>query len=626
MTTKTSIRLLLATLMCLAIAVCPSLAQNPSSCTTSGYSGYSYTTTNDGTNTTLHFTFYNRSPLNSIYVNIGEIYFDSLPAPVGTPTAPSGWQFYTVGPKLFFATTSNPWWKTPPAIKPGDSLSGFDYTIPGLIVPSFVVFTHVQNVTDATGSTAGPLGTWFDCSVVVTPPVDMPCISIIKMPFPASGFTGDSIEYEYEVCNCGNTDLTVTSLTDTLLGDLLDEFIAANDDSDELAEGDCVSFSVSRTILASDPDPIPNCVTVEADPPTGPPVSNTACASVRHIMPQPFPCIDLVKSVYPAQALVGQQVIYTYKVCNCGDEALHVTSLVDDVLGDLTSRFIAANGGSNVLAIDSCVSFNVLFTIPEVEPGPFYNCAMVETTEDPESAYCARVDVSKVPPPFRVCNLPVTLVQEGWKVFGDPNNSILPGSIFNRFSTAFRTISFYGSTCTNEVMVGTKSHNITFTGTAFGLYRLCCFLPQTGPVQCFQFCTDLVNPVAPLNKDGHPMMNALAGEALALTLNIGYNDMRVMPRTPGYNLEGFIIVQGHFKYKTVGEVLDIANKILGGALPSQFGLQGNSFEAIVLLATVLHKINENYEFQGFGTFIDRGYLKPNSGFGKAGAPHPFAIP
>ncbi|MEN6357362.1 MAG: hypothetical protein ABFD83_09790 [Armatimonadota bacterium] len=627
MTTQTNVRLLLAALVCLLIAICPVLAQNPSSCTTSGFSGYSYTTTNDGTNTTLHFTFYNRSPIGGVYVNIGEIYFDGLPVPVGTPTAPSGWVFNQIGPKLFYATTSNPWWKTPPAIKPGDSLTGFDYTISGLVVPDFVVFTHVQNVTDANGTTAGPLGTWFDCSVIVTPPEDNPCISIIKTPSPLSGATGDVIEYGYEVCNCGNTDLTVISLTDTLLGDLLDEFVAANGDSADLPVDTCVTFSVSRTILESDPNPIPNCVTVEADPPTGPPVSDTKCASVVHIQTNPFPCIELTKSVYPTQALVGQQVIYTYKVCNCGDEPLTVTSLVDDVLGDLTSKFIAANGSSNILGVESCVSFNVLFTIPDVEPGPFYNCATVQTSEGPESTACARVDVSKVPPPFRVCDLPVTLTQEGWRTFADPYNSILPGSIFNRFSTAFASWSFYGSHCKNEIAVGLPTTcDLVFKGTAFGLYKLCCFLPQTGPVQCFKFNMDLVNPTVMLNNIGHPVSNALAGEALALTLNIGYNDMCLMPRTPGYNLEDFIITQGPFKYRTVGEILDMANRILGGTLPCQLGLQGNSFDATVLLAAVIHRINENYEFQGFDTFIDRGYLKPVGSCGKFGMGLPIVVP
>ena len=172
-------------------------AQNPNSCKTSGYSAYSFTAVYDGVanTTTYYFTFYNQSPIGGVYVNVGEVFFDSFPSPVGTPVAPPGWVFTSVGGKLFYQTTSSPWWKTPPSIKPGDSLSGFNYVISGPPDPSFIVFTHVQNVTDASGTVAGDLGTWFDCSVVYTPPVNKPCISVTKTPSPVQVNVGQTVTY-----------------------------------------------------------------------------------------------------------------------------------------------------------------------------------------------------------------------------------------------------------------------------------------------------------------------------------------------------------------------------------------------------------------------------------------------
>lgn len=605
---------------------CPVAAQTPESCITTGLSGYSYTTTNDGTNTTLHFTFYNRSPIDSIYVNIGEVFFSGLPAPIAT-TSPTGWQFNHIGPRLFFSTTSNPWWKTPPALAPGESLSGFDYTIAGLVVPTFIVFTHVQNVTDATGSTAGPLGSWFDCSVIVTPPVDEPCIGIIKTAIPAAGITGTVVTYGIDVKNCGNVALTVTSLSDTLMGNLLPNFLAANGGSAVLAVGQTVSFTVNRTILVTDPDVIPNTVSVSGTPPTGPPVTASADASVIHIQAVPGPHIQLTKIVYPTSAQVGQQVTYTYELCNTGEEDLDVTSLTDTIIGDILSNFIAANGGSSTLAIGECVTFDVVFTIPNVPTGPYFNCAMVDTAQGATDEFCARVDVTPASNTAQ-CFLPVTLTEEGWHDFFNQSNPIMQSNLsYNKFALAFKQFSFYGTIYSNRIIVGNPAtHTLTFTGTTFGLTHLRNFLPQANPLEFFPLLANNANPTGLLDSRGMPTTNALAGEALALTLNIGFNDMRLMPRTPGYDLEKFTLTSGIFKGKTVGYVLDIANKVLGGAQPTAFGLPGNYIQGVVILGGIIDKINANYEFVGYKIFIDRGFLKPNRPFGQPGPAHMPTVP
>jgi hypothetical protein len=104
-------------------------------------------------------------------------------------------------------------------------------------------------------------------------------------------------------------------------------------------------------------------------------------------------------------------------------------------------------------------------------------------------------------------------------------------------------------------------------------------------------------------------------------MNIAYNDKRLMPRTPGYDLECFTLAKGLLKGKKVGQVLDIANQVLSGAPPCQFGLS-NCQELVDILAA----INANYEFVDFNTFNDRGYLIPNRALGQPDPPHDPQVP
>lgn len=613
----------------------PVAAQNPSSCTTSGYSGYSYTYVYDAqTNTTTYsFTFCNRSPINGIYANIGEIYFSDFPAPVGTPGAPPGWEFLQIGPKLFFATTSNPWWQTPPAIKPGDCLSGFTYTISGMPDTDFIIFTHVQAVTDATGQTSDTTeGSWFDCSVEVTLPQNEPCISIIKTADPVQVESGGSTTYTYEVCNCGNVPLTVTSLDDDHLGDLLDELKTANSGSDQLGIGDCVEFDVPYDIQPGDPNPLINCVEVNAEDDEGTKVDGSACATVFIITVQPGPCIDLVKTVDPEQAEVGQLVTYKYRICNCGNADLTITSLTDSnpLVNAFLATWIADQGGSIPLAVGECVETTVGYVISGADPSPLFNCALV-TAVDPTGAEvqkddCARVDIA-LGPILRQCFRPVTFTQELWHQFGETGNGVFPnGVMYGRFYQAFATHVAYGRRMPNCMMLGDPTVRggqvITFDGSALGIARLCEFLPQTGPA-C-KLSLSYHNPVCLDTVPGVGVTNSLAGEIAALTLNIAFNDARCMPRHLGYDLEKFTLASGRFRGKKVGEVLNIANCVLSGVHPVFFGLPTEG--GCECLAGILRTINSNYAFLGFDDYVDRGWLRPNRPFGSPDRAHCLTLP
>lgn len=218
--------------------------------------------------------------------------------------------------------------------------------------------------------------------------------------------------------------------------------------------------------------------------------------------------------------------------------------------------------------------------------------------EDIRVDICIQVDNNK-----KQCNLPVTFTQCGLRAFSDPNNGLITGGmIYSKFPTAFKEFYFYSYVpVSNKVIVGKGSKTITFDGTTGGLQRLCLFLPQTGVSS--KLDRAYVNPWDSTSA------GALAGEVLALQINIAYNDHRIMPRTPGYDLEDFIVSAGLLKGKTVGQVLDIANAILGGDPPSSYGLSAHTGYAD--LTSILYSINNDYEFVDWNTFTDRGYLTPN---------------
>lgn len=224
-----------------------------------------------------------------------------------------------------------------------------------------------------------------------------------------------------------------------------------------------------------------------------------------------------------------------------------------------------------------------------------------------------RVDFCLVSPPSnRRCFLPVTFTQEGWHFFCDPNNPVIPGGmLYNKFSKAFANFTYFSTVYQNKVIIG-QGKTITFDGTTSNLNRLCTFFPQVGP--CGKLDRNYTNPTTTSG-------GKLAGELLALQMNIAYNDMRLMPRTYGYDLEKFILAKGLFKGKTVREVRNIANAVLGGAPPCSFGL--TDCQALV---DILAAINENYEFVNFDVFNDRGYLIPNRALGQADPPVPPVVP
>jgi uncharacterized repeat protein (TIGR01451 family) len=73
---------------------------------------------------------------------------------------------------------------------------------------------------------------------------------------------GDTVTYEFTITNTSSEDspaLNLLSITDTLLGDISAQAIAAG--GDVLSYGETVTFSIDRVVLGTDPDPLVNTVT-----------------------------------------------------------------------------------------------------------------------------------------------------------------------------------------------------------------------------------------------------------------------------------------------------------------------------------------------------------------------------
>src|SRR5262249_13647676 len=117
-----------------------------------------------------------------------------------------------------------------------------------------------------------------------------PSLSITKTASPASisegGVGGQAVTYTYSVTNTSlaTTDpVTLTSLADDKVGDLMAAFVAANGDSAVLADGATVTFAVTQTLpTANAGASYTNIVTAQGVDDEGDPASANASATVTY--------------------------------------------------------------------------------------------------------------------------------------------------------------------------------------------------------------------------------------------------------------------------------------------------------------------------------------------------------
>jgi len=199
--------------------------------------------------------------------------------------------------------------------------------------------------------------------------VDIPYTGIeITKTGPTTGEVGETITYTIKVDNTGEVDLYVTSLDDTLLGNLLSEI----SDGIVTTTEDYEEFTYDYTILASDPDPLPNVITGEGENQYG---GDYVTDSTSHSVDILYTDVSITKTG-PLTAEVGETITYTIRVTNEGEVDLKITSLDDTLLGDLIGEI----SGGVITTTEIYEEFDYDYTVLATDPNPLLNTITVEAT------------------------------------------------------------------------------------------------------------------------------------------------------------------------------------------------------------------------------------------------------
>ena len=195
---------------------------------------------------------------------------------------------------------------------------------------------------DATDEFGTPVDDTDDAVVVLGP---APVIEIVKtvapgqQPAPGGDFT-----FTLVITNPGPTDLTLTTLVDSVYGDLFDSANpdVSNNNCDDL-EGDVLASanpdaSVTCTFVGNftgvPGDTETDVAEIDAVDENGIPTDDTDDAVVELVAPAPE--VQIVKTVAPgSRPAPGGAFTFTLVISNPGPTDLTLTTLVDSVYGDL---------------------------------------------------------------------------------------------------------------------------------------------------------------------------------------------------------------------------------------------------------------------------------------------------
>ena len=189
--------------------------------------------------------------------------------------------------------------------------------------------------------------------------IPAPAIDIEKF-CPEAAAVGDEITYDITVTNTGNEDLDTIVVTDTVDGH---PAAGVSGEPATLAAGDSVLLHFTYTVVAGDPDPLPNSATVTA----AGVFSNTTVTDTDGCETDILhPAIDVTKSC-PEFGQVGDTITYTITVENTGDEDLENVTVEDTLLGDLSASF------ADTLAVGASESHDFDYTVLAGDPDPLPN-------------------------------------------------------------------------------------------------------------------------------------------------------------------------------------------------------------------------------------------------------------
>ena len=180
---------------------------------------------------------------------------------------------------------------------------------------------------------------------------------------PALAHVADTVPYTFTVSNTGYVDLD-TEFADPICdaGSLV---LVDDGDGDARLEIDLDgttaglqrevwTYTCTRVVQPTDPDPLPNTAMVRGTDADGRTVDDTASWVVDLI----HPVIQVIKTVDDENPAVGQTVTYTYVVTNSGDTTLSKVVVTDDILGVIGSIETLEPGASTTLTKTMVVLVN----------------------------------------------------------------------------------------------------------------------------------------------------------------------------------------------------------------------------------------------------------------------------
>ncbi len=185
---------------------------------------------------------------------------------------------------------------------------------------------------------------------------------------PAFSQVGDVITYSISIQNTGNETLNITSVVDTVNGHSPVNITASFPAT--VAAGATVTRTYEYTVVAADPDPLPNSVTVTAKGAVSQ-VTLTGSSSCETDILNPD--IKVTKTCTDF-AQVGDVITYTITVENTGDETLNGVTVMDSLLGNLSGSY------DDVFSPGEEESHDFTYTVTENSPDPVPNTVTASGT------------------------------------------------------------------------------------------------------------------------------------------------------------------------------------------------------------------------------------------------------
>lgn len=183
-------------------------------------------------------------------------------------------------------------------------------------------------------------------------------LAVDKTASPASRVApGGLFTFTVTVTNTGTSDVTLTSLLDDVHGDLNGQGSCSTGGT--IAAGDSYACAFTATFTGAPGDSETDTITAIATDAADTPVAGADSATVTISGPS----ITVVKTANPtSRPEPGGQFTFKVRVDNTGPTAVTLTSLVDDIYGNLNGVGSCATGGTIAVGASYLCSFTRTFT------------------------------------------------------------------------------------------------------------------------------------------------------------------------------------------------------------------------------------------------------------------------